>query len=75
MRQPEANGKTHQHVLAARRHLDYEYNSKTFGDRPLGVHGIELPKFADSNKKYWEVSQGPVGEQSYRKLLQTRKLT
>lgn len=32
-----------------------EDNTKKFGDQVLGVHGAELPKFADSKNErfYW----------------------
>ena len=39
--------------MSRRRSLDLEYNSRTFGQQVLGVHGVELPKFADHCKEYW----------------------
>ena len=55
--QPEAQGKTLVQIVSRRRSLDLDYNSRTFGVRPLGVHGIELPKFAEHRKEYWATAQ------------------
>ena len=37
-----------------------EYNIKTFSSQALGVHGHELPKFAESetNKEFWKLKEG-----------------
>ena len=37
-----------------------ESNIKTFAKEPIGIHGGELPKFADSPEtaKYWELHNG-----------------
>jgi len=37
-----------------------EYNIKTFSSQGLGVHGHELPKFAESetNKEFWKLKEG-----------------
>ena len=34
-----------------------EYNMETFGKIPIGIHGQELPKFAErpSTQQYWKI--------------------
>lgn len=55
-----------------------EYNTKTFGVVAIGVHGQELPKFAEdpSLLEYWKLrdsyNSGPT-VQSHTKLMQTKK--
>ena len=54
---PETNGKTLGQVISRRRSLDFEYNTRFFGLRALGVHGVELPKFAEHCKEYWAANK------------------
>lgn len=35
-----------------------EHYSDTFGKRPVGVHGAELPKFNENLREYWKVNPG-----------------
>ena len=69
---PETMGKTLRDVLAHRRSEDLDYNTRTFGVRAIGVHGFELPKFAEHQQQYWK--KPDPQEPSWRKLRQIRKL-
>lgn len=44
-----------------------------FSNRPVGIHGKELPKFAEHCPEYWKRS-GTLLDTSQRSMLQTRKL-
>lgn len=55
-----------------------EYNTKTFGNVPIGVHGKELPKFQDdpSIREYWKLNNSYTEDpaiQSRKKLIQKNK--
>ena len=54
------------------------YNMKTFGNVAIGIHGKELPKFADrpESRQYWKRDNSYVEEpkiQSWLKLRQSQK--
>ena len=44
--------------------------SETYANRPLGVHGIELPRFSDNMKEYWKAgTPSKSNQQSLKKLV------
>jgi hypothetical protein len=45
-----------------------QHFSKTFGNRPLGVHGQELPKFAENCQEYWKNKETKRSDSS-KKLI------
>lgn len=45
-----------------------QHFSKTFGNRPIGVHGKELPKFADNLQEYLSLSKVASSHSSEKKL-------
>lgn len=70
---PETTGKTYLELRNKQLAKDTAHNMNVFAVRPLGVHGTNLPQFHEHRKEYWKVTQGQTGEQSLRKLIQTRK--
>ena len=70
---PDTEGKTYGHILGKRRSEDYDYNTRVFGVRAIGVHGFELPKFQSHLQNYWKKEAPP--EQSWRRYNQSKKLT
>lgn len=45
-----------------------QHFSKTFGNRPLGVHGKELPKFSENLQEYLNHSKLASSQSSEKKL-------
>lgn len=44
--------------------------SDTYGKRPIGLHGVELPRFSDNLKEYWKASTPSKSSQnSVKKFL------
>lgn len=44
-----------------------QHYSKTFANRPLGIHGKELPKFYENFKEYWKKDSNSYRNSSNRK--------
>lgn len=49
---------TKEKMDAARRKEMMDHYVRTFARQTIGVHGQELPKFADSLEEYWKLSDG-----------------
>lgn len=61
-----------------RRKENVDYNMKVFSKQTIGVHGHELPKFADSEqyKEFWKFREGWVENPNYQsqvELLENQK--
>ena len=55
----DKDGLTYSKIKDKNRKEINEYNIKTFSSQALGVHGHELPKFAESeNKEFWKLKEG-----------------
>ena len=56
----DKEGLTYSKIKDQKRKEINEYNIKTFSSQALGVHGHELPKFAESetNKEFWKLKEG-----------------
>ena len=56
----EKDGKTYTKIKEEERKKINEYNIKTFSNETIGVHGHELPKFAESEKykEFWKFKDG-----------------
>ena len=56
----EKEGKTYSKIKEEERKKINEYNIKTFSKETIGVHGHELPKFAESEKykEFWKFKDG-----------------
>ena len=56
----EKEGKTYSKIKEEERKKINEYNIKTFSNETIGVHGHELPKFAESEKykEFWKFKDG-----------------
>ena len=56
----EKEGKTYSKIREEERKKINEYNIKTFSNETIGVHGHELPKFAESEKykEFWKFRDG-----------------
>ena len=51
------------------RQENMQHFSDTFGKRPMGLHGVELPKFNDNLKEYWNYNPGLKSSYSSAKKL------
>ena len=53
-------GKTYSQLKAQRQKEIFDYNFKHFAQHAIGVHGQELPKFAESEKmkEFWKFKEG-----------------
>lgn len=47
-----------------------QHFSETYATRPLGMHGKELPKFADNLKEYWKATNPSKSSQSSFKKIE-----
>ena len=56
----DKEGKTYSKIKEEERKKINEYNIKTFSNETIGVHGHELPKFAESEKykEFWKFKDG-----------------
>jgi hypothetical protein len=45
-----------------------QHFSETYGKRPIGVHGTELPKFSENLKEYWKQPTPSSTKNSFKKL-------
>lgn len=50
-----------------------EYNLKTFTQRSIGIHGTELPKFAEHKPAYWEKPKSMSQQNSRVKLTKAHR--
>lgn len=51
-----------------------QHFSEKYGNRPTGVHGKELPKFAENLREYWKVkTPSETSRDSRKKLFLIRK--
>ena len=69
---------TQKQIAESRKKEMVDYNMKTFGKLAIGVHGKELPKFAESAtvQEWWKVKDGYQSEPanvSRKELLQSHK--
>lgn len=55
------------------REENMKHFSDTYANRPIGVHGIDLPRFSDNLKEYWKASTPVQTRQSSVKKLQIIK--
>jgi len=71
-------GKTYKKLKEERKQEMCDYNLKVFSNQTIGVHGHELPKFADSEeyREYWKFKDGWTANpevQSQTELLENQK--
>ena len=64
----EKEGKTYNKIKDEERKKINEYNIKTFSNETIGVHGQELPKFAESEKykEFWKFKDGYCENPKYQ---------
>ena len=64
----EKEGKTYSKIREEERKKINEYNIKTFSNETIGVHGHELPKFAESEKykEFWKFKDGYCENPKYK---------
>ena len=64
----EKEGKTYSKIKEEERKKINEYNIKTFSKETIGVHGHELPKFAESEKykEFWKFKDGYCENPKYK---------
>lgn len=64
-------GLTYEKIKERRKKEIFDYNLKTFCQSSIGVHGHELPKFANSNmKEYWKFKDGYCENPKYQSQLE-----
>ena len=69
-------GKTYAEVKKKLRKEAHEHNTATFSKVVIGVHGHELPKFAEEEPEYWKLRPGyspKPAKDSRLELLQSKK--
>ena len=69
---------THTKIKEQRRKENVDYNMKIFSNQTIGVHGQELPKFADAEeyKEFWKYKDDWIENPKYNsqvKLLEEQK--
>ena len=76
----EEEGRTLRQLEGERRKEMLDYNMKTFGKVSIGVHGKELPKYAEcqdqQTKEWWKLKRGYNDRPNYQSqkiLRQTQK--
>jgi hypothetical protein len=47
-------------IQTARKKENLEFNIKNFSKQTIGVHGHELPKFAENNPEWWKTKEGYI---------------
>ena len=68
----EKEGKTYRQIKQEARKKINEYNIKTFSNETIGVHGHELPKFAESEKykEFWKFKDGYCENPKYKSQVE-----
>ena len=68
----EKEGKTYSQIKQEARKKINEYNIKTFSNETIGVHGHELPKFAESEKykEFWKFKDGYCENPKYKSQVE-----
>ena len=65
-------GMTYNKIKDKKKKELFEYNEKTFSNQPIGVHGIELPKFSndESKKEFWKFKEGYCENPKYNSQVE-----
>ena len=69
----DTEGKTFKIVKDNFRKEMNENNIEKFGRQTIGVHGQELPKYAQEDKEYWRRSTGFTESPNFRSFKQMKQ--
>ena len=69
------NGKTYSIIKSKRKQELYENNINKFSKQVIGVHGHELPKFAESAsmKEFWKHKEGYCDDPKYKSRVEYKE--